>query len=485
MKIAKKAAVVFCAGLLLISPGVVFQQAYEGFPATLTVNAAATEHDISQGNVTITDSGEYIITGTTTKNTITIEGGNPTVTVKDVSIDLSGSNVSGSPLTVNSTDFTLIIEGENTFKSGSKGAGIGVAGGNKITIKENEGVAGTLNATGANQYSGIGGGGGTGGDGGTIIIESGTVTATGGEYGAGIGGGWYSGGGEVIVKGGTVTATGGEYGAGIGGGHSGGGGTFTIYDGTVTATGGYNGAGIGSGYYSEGVGTFTIYGGTVIANGGNSGAGIGGGYYGDGGTIIIEGGTVTATGGTSAAGIGGGYFGKGGDFTINKGNVTAKAGEGSNHTEDIGRGYLGEFGTAAYNGGTVNGADYSVVAVSYNVEPSYTVEIPATVKLSQGEETKSSITVQDVSLGEGQKVNVKLTAATYSTDEMKFYVQSNNNKLYYTIMNKNEQVKPDDELLSVTCEDGKGTAELTFSAPSDITFAGTYTGTLTFTFSVS
>ncbi len=419
MKIAKRAVVVLCAGLLLISPGVASRQAYEEFPATLTVNAAAaTEHDISKGDVIITDSGEHIITGTTKTYRITIEGGTPTVTVKDVNITLN----QGCPLTVHSTDFTLIIEGENTFQSGNC-AGIDVAGGRQITIKENEDVKGTLNAVGGDRSSGIGGG--DYGSGGTIIIEGGTVTATGGEYGAGIGGGRYSAGGEVIVKGGTVTANGGEYGAGIGGG-------------------GFGGAG----------GTFTIYGGTV-----------------------------TATGGSYGAGIGGGVNGAGGDFTINGGDVTVKAGSGG---EDIGHGGgSSKSGTAAYNGGTVNGAAYRDVTVSYNVEPSYTVVIPATVKLSQEKETKDSITVQDVSLEEGQKVNVKLTAATYSTDEMKFYVQSNNNKLYYTIMNKNEQVKPDDELLSVTCEDGKGTAELTFSAPSDITFAGTYTGTLTFTFSVS
>lgn len=131
------------------------------------------------------------------------------------------------------------------------------------------------------------------------------------------------------------------------------------------------------------------------------------------------------------------------------------------------------------------GAELHSMSVSYNVEPSYTVEIPATVKLSQGQETKSSISVQDVSLEKGQQVAVSLTAATPSPDDKTFHVQSNSNKLDYTIKINNEQVKLNDKLLSVTCEDGNGKADLTFSAPSDITFAGTYTGTLTFTFSVS
>ncbi len=134
---------------------------------------------------------------------------------------------------------------------------------------------------------------------------------------------------------------------------------------------------------------------------------------------------------------------------------------------------------------SVKGVEYHPMSVSYNVEPSYTVVIPATVQLSQGKETTSSISVQDVSLRKGQQVDVRLTAATPSPNDMTFHVKSNNNKLDYTIKSKNKQVKLGDNLLSVTCEDGKGTAELTFSAPSDITFAGKYTGTLTFTFSVS
>lgn len=131
------------------------------------------------------------------------------------------------------------------------------------------------------------------------------------------------------------------------------------------------------------------------------------------------------------------------------------------------------------------GAELHSMSVSYNVEPSYTVEIPATVNLSQGQETKNSISVQDVSLEKGHQVAVSLTAATPSPDDKTFHVQSNSNKLDYTIKINNKQVKLNDKLLSVTCEDGNGKADLTFSAPSDITFAGTYTGTLTFTFSVS
>ena len=494
MKIAKKAAVVLCASLMLISSGVVSQQAYEEFPATLTVNAAATEHNISEGNVIINDSGEHIITGETATNTITIEGGTPTVTVKDVNITLS----EGCPLTVHSTDFTLIIEGENTFKSGSKGAGIDVAEGNKITIKENEGVDGTLNATGADSYPGIGGGKV---DGGTIIIEGGTVTANGGRYGAGIGGGYYGGGGEVIVNGGTVTATGGHDAAGIGGGNwSDGGGTFTIYDGTVTATGGHSGAGIGGGYFSGGGevivnggtvnanggqngagigggyhgngGTVTIYGGTVNANGGTSAAGIGGGYNGKGGTVLVNKGTVTATGGDDGAGIGGGWCGNGGNFTINNGNVTATAGK--NGKEDIGGGNgISTSGTATYNGGIVNDVDY-------NPPPGYTVTIPSTVTLGGS----IKIEVSDVVLGDYKSVNVDLFKASGTGNTLA--LSCDGKEITYAIKKDDattgEPVNVGDTVLSAT---ENSSVTLYFTEPTKAPeYAGDYTGTVTFKFSM-
>ncbi len=429
MKIAKKAVVVLCAGLLLISPGVVSHQAFGEFPATLTVKAAATEHDISQGNITITDSGEHIITGTTTTNKITIEGGTPTVTVKNVNITLN----QGCPLTVHSSDFTLIIEGENTFKSGNC-AGIDVAGGRQITIKENENVKGTLNATGGNNCSGIGGGGW--GSGGTIIILSGTINANGGSNGSGIGGGQYAKGGDVIVRGGTVTATGGGSGAGIGGGGDGGDG-----------------------------GTFTIYGGTVTATGGGSAAGIGGGNGGAGGTVLVNGGTVTATGGNNGAGIGGGSGSAGGDFTINKGNVTATAGSNS---EDIGHGSgNSKSGTAAYNGGTVNNVSYT--------PSSYTVTIPAAVELGESVD----IEVSDVVLGDYKAVDVKLIKASGTGNTLALSV--NGEEIPYAIKKNGEngdEVNVGDTILSAT-EDSS--VKLYFTKPTTTPkYTGNYTGTVTF-----
>jgi|GEM_PF-1419566 len=176
---------------------------------------------------------------------------------------------------------------------------------------------------------------GDGSSGTLTIAGSGSLTATGGEYGAGIGGGGYGAGSNITISGGIVTATGGSSdnrgGAGIGGGGGyGAGSNITISGGIVTATGGSGGgAGIGGGCYGAGS-NITISGGIVTATGGGGGgAGIGGGgggYYGAGSNITISGGTVTAKGGDyRGTGIGGGYGGAGSDITISGGSVNASS----------------------------------------------------------------------------------------------------------------------------------------------------------------
>lgn len=138
----------------------------------------------------------------------------------------------------------------------------------------------------------------------TIYSQSngtGRLTASGSGGGAGIGGGNYDGhfswdgsfhapsenlnaAGSVTINGGIITATGGTigerdgapiysdgWGAGIGGGSYGSGGTVTINGGTVTATGGFNNTGIGAGRGCEwGDTTVTINGGSVKASNGMS-----------------------------------------------------------------------------------------------------------------------------------------------------------------------------------------------------------------------
>lgn len=115
-------------------------------------------------------------------------------------------------------DGTLIINGDgNLITTGeSQNAGITVRG----TLEIN---GGNITSTGGNDAAGIGGD--HYGWSNTVIINGGNITATGKTGGAGIGGGsgynWsgtYGGCGTVIINGGIVRATGSDIGAGIGGG---------------------------------------------------------------------------------------------------------------------------------------------------------------------------------------------------------------------------------------------------------------------------
>ena len=270
----------------------------------------AVTYDLSEGSVTISTDGTYIITqsdSTATTNNITVEAGvNADITLSGINIDVSGqSGVSAFKIADNSTgNVTVILAAntENTLKSGASSAGLQKNG-------SGEGI-GTLTITG-----------------------EGSLTTNGGYGGAGIGGGdaetqWSGNGTNITIRGGTVTANGGDYGAGIGGGDQGSGSNITISGGNVTANGGDLGAGIGGGRAASrwsGNGTnITISGGTVTANGGQDGAGIGGGSEGSGSNITISGGTVTANGSNGGAGIGNGYEpydGNNSGIVINGGSV--------------------------------------------------------------------------------------------------------------------------------------------------------------------
>ena len=125
------------------------------------------------------------------------------------------------------------------------------------------------------------------GDKGTTLTIDGTgiLFAQGYKYGAGIGTDDSKPGGHIVINNGTIIATGDNaYGAGIGTGNSALAdnecGDITINNGTITATGGAYAAGIGTGTtsssdYKNKCGDIKINGGTVIAKSNGNGAAIG------------------------------------------------------------------------------------------------------------------------------------------------------------------------------------------------------------------
>ena len=237
------------------------------------------------------------LTGTLASNVkISIAAG-ATVTLKDVNITNLGVGFDWAGITCEG-DATLVLEGTNTVCAGrgSDGynnyPGIWIAPGKTLTIQGD----GTLTAySNADSPYAAGIGGGYKIACGNIVINSGTITATGGWDAAGIGGGNSASCGNITINGGTVTATGGNYGAGIGcgaaGENQGSCGNITISGGTVEATGGENAAGIGGGSTNGVCGTITITKGVTsvtATKGANTPNSIGAGDGGQDITVNIE-----------------------------------------------------------------------------------------------------------------------------------------------------------------------------------------------------
>ena len=333
-----------------------------------TVNAE-TAFSLADGNIDITESGNYYIVGASTQNIITVTGsidGDVNITLTEVSIDVSGSNNACAFSIGAGSNVNLTLIGANVLKSGSYQAGLHVPEGAALTVTEAS--TGLISAEGGVGGTGIGGN--YGGSGGTVNIIRGTVTARGKSGGAGIGGGAGVAGSIGIA--GTINLPGGR------GGNGGDGCTVNINGGIVTAVGDDDNVGIGGGRGGNGGiggiskgnggrggnggngGTLNISGGMVTADdlgsgsGGNGGAGsIGlysatggsGGNGGDGGTVNISGGTVTVTD------ICGGSRGKSGNMVRLFGNKEVN-------------GFDGNYRAIIVSGGTVHAS--SVACPVYN-----------------------------------------------------------------------------------------------------------------------
>ena len=237
----------------------------------ITVNATESGQTVTQGaQVDVPDSAPVITQSNSempTTNTVTINadaGATANVTLSGVNIDVSGTGdvmaMQAGKAAVEITgngDVTLELDGTNTVQSGVWRAGVekntieateteAASGKGNLTITDENGTAGSLNATG--NAAGIGGSY-EGSASNITITGSAKVIAQGGSGGAGIGDG-----SDITISGSAVvTAQGGEWGAGIGGGSKGSGSGITISGSAeVTATGGENASGIGGGFKGTG-----------------------------------------------------------------------------------------------------------------------------------------------------------------------------------------------------------------------------------------
>lgn len=313
----------FCRGGVLASLFIIAMLAHIGcsnssdpLPYSGSTPTPATVVDLSTITTDFVVQDNSIVTGTLAANVkITIAPG-AKVTLKNAVINgTDDASYKWAGLTC-AGDATITLEGTNTLKGFWKYyPGLFVPKGKTLTIKGSGSLAANSNGYGA----GIGGCYAVDssshipkeeGSCGTIVIEGGTITATGGMS-AGIGCSYGSDCDGVTIKGGTVTATGGTMAAGIG---SGGGnsvcGPISISGGTVTAEGGQYSAGVGTGYLTDSkcgaitvantVTKFTATKGTdatdSVGHGKNGGAcgavTIGGTVYWDGSAYQNEGATV-------------------------------------------------------------------------------------------------------------------------------------------------------------------------------------------------
>lgn len=293
----------------------------DGITYVTQENTEINDHADTTG-VTITSDG------TPTSNTITVntaENQTTNVTLENVHIDQSAQwRSDSSPIVIKGAgDTNLELNGDNTAvacdyakagiqKSDSDGNGT-------LTIKDDDGVDGSLLASGG--YGGAGIGGSSQQSTSNITITGGDISAYGGGGGAGIGSGEYGTGKNLRIEGDARVTASSRSGTGIGGSYCSGN-SIVITDHAEVNAYGSGGAGIGDGNVDGSQGnetTITISGNaTVHAEGHDAACGIGGGHVSSiNETIIIsDNANVTAVGSDGSSSPAIGSFSSRGNTTI-------------------------------------------------------------------------------------------------------------------------------------------------------------------------
>lgn len=122
----------------------------------------------------------------------------------------------------------------------------------------------------------------------------------------------------------------------------------------------------------------------------------------------------------------------------------------------------------------VSFADDYTTTITYHVDPSYVVTIPATTTLGSNLEVSAS----NVIIEYGKKLNVKING--------NFKLSNNNHEVTYSVTSNDVAVKTGDTVLTVDpAESNSGSSTLVFKVPSGgFKYAGDYSGTINFTISV-
>lgn len=117
-------------------------------------------------------------------------------------------------------------------------------------------------------------------------------------------------------------------------------------------------------------------------------------------------------------------------------------------------------------------------SITYNVDPAYTVTIPATVTLGD----TATVKVENTMLKLGDEVNVKLTGTSEADDTFKV-TTAQGAVLAYTVKDGDTVINVGDTVISCASQ-VNDQVDLLFTAPTSVQYAGDYSGTVTFTVSV-
>lgn len=135
---------------------------------------------------------------------------------------------------------------------------------------------------------------------------------------------------------------------------------------------------------------------------------------------------------------------------------------------------------------TIEG-DSGTVEITYGVEDSYVVTIPAAVTLSADAVSTMEISAADVVIGYGEQLTVSISSTNYA-DSKWYLVDTENptNKLEYSVKNGETAVASGEAILTVDAGTAENaTATLTTALVGTATVSGTYKDTITFTVNTS
>lgn len=113
--------------------------------------------------------------------------------------------------------------------------------------------------------------------------------------------------------------------------------------------------------------------------------------------------------------------------------------------------------------------------VTYNVQPNFTVTIPANVTLGDNVTVSSDKVVVEY----GKAVKVKLTGTGEADNTFKLKT-AEGAVLEYTVKMGDTVVNVGDTVLTVAPDSTATSAQLSFVMPTNVTYAGNYTGTIRF-----